>query len=372
MIEINAVNKEKTIKIATAFSGIGSAEFALKRLSINYKVIFACDNGEIDLIENEKTIYEKLSHITDYSEKKKYIDSLIPPRRTNFPKQSYLANFDVDEDHYHHDVRFLDGNQYKNQVDLFIGGSPCQSFTLFGYQKGLEEARGTLFYDFARLINEIQPKVFIYENVQGLVKHDRGRTWKVVQRVFDSLGYKAHYQILDAVDYGIPQKRRRIFIVGFKDNSKSFLFPTEKELKYTMQDFLIENTKEGNFTAQGEEICVIKSPGVVEDKYYLSERVLPGIMSYGTNGFSMKPEIDLAIARPLMSTMHKLHRAGVDNYVTTNGKIRRLTPRECLRLMGFTDDFKQVVSNTQMYRQAGNSVVVDVFMALIKNIIKYI
>ena len=86
----------------------------------------------------------------------------------------------------------------------------------------------------------------------------------------------------------------------------------------------------------------------------------------------MKPEIDLSIARPLMSTMHKLHRAGVDNYVTTNGRIRRLAPRECLRLMGFTDDFKQVVSNTQMYRQAGNSVVVDVFMALIKEIIKCI
>lgn len=297
---------------------------------------------------------------------------MIPPKKTNFPRQSYLANFDIDEEHYHHDVRFLDGNQYKNQVDLFVGGSPCQSFTLFGYQKGLEEARGTLFYEFARLIKEIEPKVFIYENVQGLLKHDKGRTWKVVQRVFDSLGYKVHYQVLDAVDYGIPQKRRRIFIVGFKDNSKSFSFPTGKELQYTMQDFLIENTAEGKFTAKGEEICIVKSPGIVEDKYYLSDRVLPGIMSHGTNGFSMKPEIDLSIARPLMSTMHKLHRAGVDNYVTTNGRIRRLAPRECLRLMGFTDDFKQVVSNTQMYRQAGNSVVVDVFMALIKEIIKCI
>ena len=205
--------------------------------------------------------------------------------------------------------------------------------------------------------------------MQGLVRHDRGRTWKVVQRVFDSLGYRVHYQILDAVDYGIPQKRRRIFIVGFKDHSKEFTFPDKKELKYTMQDFLIENTAEGNFTAKGEDICIVKSPGIIEDKYYLSDRVLPGIMSYGTNGFSMKPEIDLPIARPLMSTMHKLHRAGVDNYVTTNGRIRRLTPRECLRLMGFTDDFKQVVSNTQMYRQAGNSVV-DVLMALFKEIFK--
>ena len=99
---------------------------------------------------------------------------------------------------------------------------------------------------------------------------------------------------------------------------------------------------------------------------------MPGIMSAGTGGFSMKPEIDLQIARPLMSTMHKMHRAGEDNYVTTNGKIRRLTPRECLRLMGFTDDFKIVVSDTQMYRQAGNSMVVDVQMGLLAEIIKCI
>ncbi len=370
MIENKLKETKECIKIATVFSGIGAPEFALRRLNINHSVVFACDNGEIDLTEDEEKVKTNLTQITDYSEKKKYIDSLIPPRRTNFVKQSYMANYDIDEEHYHHDVRFLDGNQYKNQVDLFVGGSPCQSFTLFGYQKGLEEARGTLFYDFARLIKEIEPKVFVYENVQGLVRHDRGRTWKVVQRVFDSLGYKVHYEILDAVDYGIPQKRRRIFIVGFKDHSKEFTFPDKKELKYTMQDFLIENTAEGNFTAKGEDICIVKSPGIIEDKYYLSDRVLPGIMSYGTNGFRMKPEIDLPIARPLMSTMHKLHRAGVDNYVTTNGRIRRLTPRECLRLMGFTDDFKQVVSNTQMYRQAGNSVVVDVLMALFKEIFK--
>ncbi|WP_202117478.1 DNA cytosine methyltransferase [Clostridium chromiireducens] len=370
MMENKQMNEMQKLKIATTFSGIGAAEFALKRLKVDYEVVFACDNAEIELVEDEEKIRQKLAQIDNYQEKKAYIDSLVPRKKTNFVKKSYMENYEIDENHYHHDVRFLDGKQYENQVDLFIGGSPCQSFTLFGYQKGLEEARGTLFYEFARLIKEIQPKAFIYENVQGLVKHDGGKTWKVVQRVFDSLGYNVHYQVLDAVDYGIPQKRRRIFIVGFKDHSKEFSFPITKELTFTMQDFLVENTKEGNFIAQGEEIHLTKSPGIVEDKYFLSDRVLPGIMSHGTNGFNMKPEIDLSIARPLMSTMHKLHRAGVDNYVTTNGRIRRLMPRECLRLMGFTDDFKQVVSNTQMYRQAGNSVVVDVLMAIIKEILK--
>lgn len=110
-------------------------------------------------------------------------------------------------------------------------------FTLLGYQKGLEEARGTLFYEFARLVQEIEPKAFVYENVQGLVKHDQGRTWEVVQRVFHSLGYTLHYQVLDAVNYNIPQKRRRIFVVGFKEGGEEFKFPEEKVLEYTMQDF---------------------------------------------------------------------------------------------------------------------------------------
>ena len=110
------------------------------------------------------------------NERKAYVNSLIPPRRKNAVKQSYLANYDMDEEHYYHNVRFLEGEEYRGKVDLFVGGSPCQSFTLLGYQKGLEEARGTLFYEFARLVKEIEPKAFIYENVQGLLKHDKGRT----------------------------------------------------------------------------------------------------------------------------------------------------------------------------------------------------
>ena len=239
-------------------------------------------------------------------------------------------------------------------------------------KKGLEETRGTLFYEFARLVQEIEPKAFIYENVQGLVKHDNGKTWQVVQRVFDSLGYTIHSKVLDAADFGIPQRRRRIFVVGFKKGGEAFQFPQGVELKYTMQDFLLENTPEGNFISVDGEVSITHQKGEVPDKYFLSEKILPGIMCEGTGGFSMKPEIDLPIARPLMRTMHKMHRAGEDNYVTTNGKIRRLAPRECLRLMGFTDDFKQVVSDTQLYQQAGNSMVVDVMKALIEEIVKHI
>lgn len=361
---------DKIINVASVFSGIGAPEFALHRAGIPHKIVFACDNGEIELNESEDSIRKLLCNLS-FPEQKALVESKLPPKK-NYVKTSFLANYNISEDNFHHDVRFLDGRQYAGQVDLFIGGSPCQSFTLLGYQKGLEEARGTLFYEFARLVQEIQPKAFIYENVQGLIKHDGGKTWEVVQRVFNTLGYKLHWKVLDAVNFGIPQKRRRIFVVGFMKGGDDFIFPDGETLKYRMQDFLLDNTPEGYFTNKNGKIYIKHSKGIVPQKYFLSDKILPGIMSAGTGGFEMKPEIDLEIARPLMRTMHKMHRAGEDNYVTTNGRIRRLAPRECLRLMGFTDDFKQVVSDTQMYQQAGNSMVVDVMMALIKETIKHI
>lgn len=360
----------RVYNVASVFSGIGSPEFALKRAAIPHKLIFACDNGDIMPTVSEEEILSAIVDMTE-DERRKFIESKLP-RKVNFVKKSFLANHKLDEGNFFFNVRFLDGKQFNNQVDLFIGGSPCQSFTLLGYQKGLEEARGTLFYEFARLVQEIQPKAFIYENVQGLVKHDKGKTWEVVQRVFKSLGYSIFHQVLDAVDYGIPQKRRRIFVVGFKDPEVSFEFPKAQPLSFTMQDFLLENTPEGCFKSVDGKIVIEHQHSDVPEKYFLSEKILPGIMCEGTGGFSMKPEIDLQIARPLMSSMHKMHRAGEDNYVTTKGKIRRLAPRECLRLMGFTDDFNIVVSDTQMYKQAGNSMVVDVMKALIEEVIKHI
>lgn len=367
---MNKYTKSNPLRVASVFSGIGSPEFAIKRLGIPHKIIFACDNGEIDFKISDEEINIALEKLTSAEDRKNYLKSILPKGKVNYVKTSYLANYDLDESDFYHNVKYLDATPYKGKVDLLIGGSPCQSFTLLGYQKGLEEARGTLFYDYARIIKQVEPQAFIYENVQGLLKHDGGKTWDVIKRVFESLGYAIHYEVLDAVKYGIPQKRRRIFVVGFKNGGKEFVFPKEIELNYSMQDFLLDNTPMGNFTNKEGNISIVHCKGTVPEKYFLSEKILPGIMCEGTGGFSMKPEIDLQIARPLMSSMHKMHRAGEDNYVTTKGRIRRLAPRECLRLMGFTDDFQIVVSDTQMYRQAGNSMVVDVMKALISEILK--
>ena len=363
----------------------------------------------------------ELRQIASYEEKKAYVDKMYAGKESkNKVKQSYMANYKLDEKNFHWNVAFLDGRQYAGQVDLFVGGSPCQSFSLVGKQRGLEDTRGTLFYEYARLVKEIQPKVFIYENVKAILSNDEGRTWETMKDVFGSLGYRVYYtfngkpSVLNARDYGIPQNRERMFVVGFRSDmvlEQEFEFPTPIPLEKKMQDFLLDNvsgayylpkkgvdfvTSEKNLTKRytqidgevalcqkknqqfnwhGDFIFVEENKDMektMEDleKYFLSEKVEKYVMATGTKNFYSRPQTDLEVARPLLTTMHKMHRAGVDNYVHTNGRLRKLTPRECLRLMGFCDSFEIVVSDTSMYQQAGNSIVVDVLIAIMNQIIK--
>ena len=158
------------IRIATVFSGIGAIEWALKRLNVEHKIVFACDNGEIDIKGiDEHEVRQHIKKLDTIEEQNLYIKNLLKDeRKTNFVKQTYLANYDLREEDFLHDVRFIDGTKYEGKVDLFVGGSPCQSFSISGKRAGFEDARGTLFYDYARLIKETQPKVFIFENVPGL------------------------------------------------------------------------------------------------------------------------------------------------------------------------------------------------------------
>ena len=377
-----------------------------------------------DISQRTSQLYEKINYMKvqrqlddlgdDWKARKGYIDSLYNGLESrNKVKKSYMENYKINEDNFHWNVAFLDGRQYEGQVDLFVGGSPCQSFSLVGKQRGLDDTRGTLFYEYARLIDEIKPKVFIYENVRAVTSHDKGKTWKKMQEVFSELGYNFSWTVLNARDYGIPQNRERLFVVGFRtdlDLVHKFEFPKPIELKKTMKEFLFDNapggyflpkkgvefvTKEknlekrftqidgdiqlcqkknqqynwhGDFVFQSEEDAVKNSIPELE-KYFLSEKVVKYVLSSGTKNFYSKPKIDLDIARPLLTTMHKMHRAGVDNYVTTDGRLRKLTPRECLRLMGFSDEFKIVVSDTSMYQQAGNSIVVDVLIHIMEEIL---
>ena len=377
-------NKNATIRVGTLFSGIGAIEHALERLKLKTEIVFA---GDID----------------------------------PFVKDAYFANYDISEKEWHDDVQEFSAKKYKYKVDLLVGGSPCQSFSMAGKRGGMEDTRGTLFYDFARIIQECKPKVFIFENVRGLVNHDKGNTWRVIQNVFNDLGYSINSKILNSCDYGIPQSRNRIFVVGFRKRNTDFLFPKPIKLQKTMQDFLEDHTDSKYFlgekgvkfvtkiTNQNKHYTQINGDialcqkanqqtnwhgdfifeeiekkleydefifdvNEVDKKYYLSKTVKDYVLKSGTKNYKAAPGTDPEIARTLLQSMHKMHRSGVDNYVTHHkGRIRRLTPRECLRLMGFRDSFKIAISDTQTYRQAGNSIVVDVLIALLRqmDITKY-
>ena len=373
------------IRLATIFSGIGAVEFAMRRLNLKHEIVFACDNGEreveYDIEKERKAVFS----LNTKKEKKEYVDRLYSSLtgKTNYVEKSYLANYkSLKEENYYQDVILLDGKDYKDEVDLFVGGSPCQSFSSVGFQGGLEDARGTLFYEYARLVKEIRPKVFIYENVRNLLNHNHGNTWKVIKGIFDSLGYSYKFEVLNASDYGIPQTRRRLFVVGFRKDLKidvehDFVFPPKTKTRhFVMKDFSINNCAEGNmvFDRKGE-IKLKKGGGVPDSKYTLSPKLYAYVMKTGTKTWSQKVEINLDVGRTLLKTMGNRHRAGVDNYISFDGtedlgSVRMLTEREAHRLMGFTDDYQIVVSRCQAYKQAGNSIVVDVMMAILKSIMK--
>lgn len=353
----------REIKLGTCFSGVGAIEYAFKRLDLKYKILFA---GDID---------------------------------ANC-KKTYFANYKISEEQWHTDIHDFSAKSFRYQVDLLVGGAPCQAFSTVGTKLGFEDTRGTLFREFARVIKECKPKVFIFENVQGLFKHDSGKTWEVIKNTFEEYcGYDVHFQLLNSKNYGIPQVRERLYCVGFRKKT-NFKYPAPIELKYKMYDFL-EDYIASPYYAPNEKVKVVTpaqsrinrlAKGLVkerfnefvfpikdvEDKYYLSPSVAKYVLAGGTKNFKTSTETDRPIARTLLQSMHKMHRAGVDNYVTYNKNkgvdgIRKLTPRECFRLMGFKDDFKIVVPNTAAYMEAGNSIVVDVLIALLKqmDITKY-
>ena len=364
------------IRLATVFSGIGAIEQAFKRLSIDHEIEFACDNGEVLIdVDTDKEL-EKIKQMESAENKMQYVNDLYSSksRRQNFVKQAYLNNYKIKNDCFFNDAKLLDGTDFKGKVDLFVGGSPCQSFSIAGQRAGFEDIRGTLFYDYIRLVKEIKPEVFIYENVYGVLTHDNGKTWSIMKSFFDEIGYHFKFDILDARNYGIPQGRRRLFVVGFKNKESwgKFKFPTQKELKFTMQDFIFDNCAEGHFNYDKLGNIVLTKGGQKVDKF-LSQKLIDYVMSPGTKNFYHEDaKIDLPIARAILSTQGNTHRASVNNYVTTEGKIRALEPRESLRLMGFPDSYKITVSRAQSYKQSGNSIVVDVLMALVKEIQKVV
>ncbi|MDD4036406.1 MAG: DNA (cytosine-5-)-methyltransferase [Bacilli bacterium] len=261
-----------------------------------------------------------------------------------------------------------DINEHLDDVpkhDILIGGFPCQPFSTLGKLKGFDDERGTLFFTIKEILNKHHPKVVVLENVKNLMNHDKGKTFKRMIKELEELGYDVNYEVLNTADFGIPQRRNRIYIVALKKDAfrnTIFEYPKGKKLKLTAQDLLDED---------------------VEEKYFISKKMIGTILGEGTKGYIVKPTIDMPICKTLTATMHKMHRASQDNYFTDKNNykkhcghlktdLRKLTPNECRKLQGFPSDWKQVVSDTQAYKQFGNAVTVDVAYEVAKNLMNHI
>jgi len=271
--------------------------------------------------------------------------------------------------------------------DLITGGFPCQSFSMMGNQNGFNDIRGNVFFNIISIIKEKKPKFILLENVKNIITHDSGNTFKVVKDEIQKAGYKHfYYDIFNTVNFGLAQKRNRVFIFATNvDLPDDFKF----DEKSVIREFN-RITEETSLVKQRTIFDVLEKE--VDKKYYLSETLKPTILSDGSKNFKSKSEINQMIARPLTATMVKMHRACQDNYYSDdfiNSKnpheyleqkfskieqskhnIRKLTPIEAFLLQGFEGEFvknaeKNGLSNHQLYKQAGNAVSVNTVYAVL-------
>lgn len=271
-----------------------------------------------------------------------------------FSVKTYMANFG---DEPAGDITKIDASDIPDH-DILVGGFPCQAFSQAGLRKGFEDTRGTLFFEIARVLKEKRPKAFLLENVKTLLTHDKGNTYKVIKNALLDLGYYVVEKILAAKDFGVPQNRERIYIVGFNKE----LVSNYKDFKYPVP--LCTPTKLGDILDTN-----------VDAKYTISDALWEGhqrrkIANKNAGkgfGYTLFNE-DSQYSNTLSARYYK---DGSEILIEQNGKNpRKITPREASRLQGFPKNFIIPVSDTQAYKQFGNSVAVPVVNAVAKEIIK--
>lgn len=265
-----------------------------------------------------------------------------------YAQQTYCANFgEVPAG----DITLIDEKEIPS-FDVLCAGFPCQPFSMAGLKKGFQDTRGTLFFDVARIINYHHPKIVFLENVKNLRTHDHGKTFDVIKSVLEELGYTVYSQILNARDFGLPQNRERIFIVGFFGKT-NFTFPSKTNIETKVGDILESD---------------------VDPKYTISDRLWAGHKRRKEehkrkgNGFGYSLFNNDSVYTSTISARY--YKDGSEILIEQKGKNpRKLTPREALRLQGFPESFIMPVSDNQAYKQVGNSVAVNVIKAIATNMI---
>lgn len=234
--------------------------------------------------------------------------------------------------------------------DILFAGFPCQAFSICGDQKGFEDTRGTLFFDIARILEVKQPRAFVLENVKQLVSHNQGKTLERIVETLENLGYQVYYKVLNALDFGLPQKRERVFIVGFRE-SKHFVWNLQKQPMKLLREVLETEVSLNYFASEKIRENRLRS---VENKIIKDELTI----WHENKGGNISP-------LPYSCAL----RSGASyNYLLVNGK-RRLTEREMLRLQGFPEDYKIVVGYQAMRKLAGNSVAIPCVEAVLGSVL---
>jgi DNA (cytosine-5)-methyltransferase 1 len=304
------------IKVGSDFSGVGAFSQALMRLGIDYDEVFACDMDK----------YARQTFIDNYGEPKYYPTNVY---EREIPSES---------------------------LDIYMTSPPCQAFSLAGKRLGKDDKRGILFFNSLEFIQVNKPRYFIFENVKGLLSDDNGKTFNewvnllggksvnglpVLFAYEDSVPYHLYWKVLNAKEHGVPQNRERVFLIGIRDDKdNNFRFPIEEHLTKRLKDILEINVdKKYNMTEKGI--------------FYILEKI-------GTY---------TGINEPIVRCITTRYSASISGtFLNINNIYRKLTPRECFRLMDFPDSFIWTCSDSQAYKQAGNSIVINVLYKILKNL----
>ena len=350
-----------------------------------------------------------------------------------FARSSYKAMHSTENEIEYHDIKEVTNEEFRKlrgKVDIICGGFPCQAFSIAGKQLGFEDARGTLFYEIARATKEIKPRYLLLENVRNLLSHDKGQTFTRILKILDELGYDVEWQVLNSKNFGVPQNRERVFIVGHLRGGCTYkVFPIRdntKQINELPRKRITTNTLTARYTATGNGSYVIENkqkkvalvkeatkqvainhPNYIKIKGYISgSKYRSTSQIYDVQGISptlntmqgggREPKVAVPVLTPdrvdkrqngrrfkkngePMFTLTTQDRHGVlikeankQGVVLSDYKIRKLTPKECWRLQGFPDELfnkaQEVNSNSQLYKQAGNSVTVNVIEEIAKRL----
>ena len=356
--------------VGSDFSGVGAFNQALKRLGIEYNEIFACDMDK----------YARQTFIHNYGEPKYY------------PTNVYERDIPLES------------------LDIYMTSPPCQAFSLAGKRLGKNDKRGILFFNSLEFIEKNKPRFFIFENVKGLLSDDGGKTFSewvnflggksvngspVLFPYADAVDYHLYWKVLNAKHHGVPQNRERVFLIGIRDDKdNNFSFPADEHLTKRLKDVLESEVDEKYFLSENtidvllnhqkfnkfnpienteiESSCITSHCG----KFGNANNYLK-VKSATSKGYEEATEGD-SINFSVLNSETRRGRVGkgvaqtldtaCNQGILNNYQIRRLTPRECFRLMDFPDTFTWLVSDSQAYKQAGNSIVVNVLYKILKNL----